>query len=607
MNPFSGRKYFVMGIIILVWTIYVIRLFSLQVLDPTYKLSAESNSQRIEILYPARGLILDRDGKLLVYNEAGYDLMITPSNISGFDTADFCRIIETDREKVISGIKKASEYSLYKPSVFMRQISSETYAVLQEKMYKFPGFFVQPRTLRKYPGNIAAHVFGYVGEVDDNIINSDNYYQMGDYYGVSGIEKSYENELRGQKGMKMYLVDVHNRIKGSFQDGRMDIPSVVGRNVTLTIDAEVQAYGEMLMKKFRGSIVAIEPSSGEVLALVTSPAYDPGLLVGRNRTDNYNILQADTSKPLFNRALMAMYPPGSTFKTVTGLIALQEKVITTSTEYYCAGGFRYGNITVACHAHATPLPIVGAVQNSCNGYFNEAFRRILTDQKFGSTADAFRNWSEHVVSLGFGRKLGTDMSYELPGLVPDVEQYDGIYGKDHWNFLTVRSLSIGQGEIGVTPLQMANLAAIIANRGFYFTPHLMKEIQDDPGSKARYSEQFYTSIDSANFRWIIDGMDLAVNGGGGGTAWRARMSNITVCGKTGTAENPHGEDHSILIAFATKENPRIAVSVFVENGGFGNIWAAPIASLVIEKFINDSISRPALEDYVLKAIKPEEQ
>ena len=605
MNPFSGRKYIIISIIILMGTIYVLRLFSLQVLDPTYKLSAESNSQRIEILYPARGLIFDRNDELLVYNQAAYDLMITPSNVSQFDTADLCQILAVDKEKVVAGIEKARSYSLYKPSVFIRQISSETYAILQEKMYKFPGFFVQPRTLRKYPRNIAAHVFGYVGEVDDKVIGSDTYYQMGDYFGVSGIERSYENELRGQKGMKIYLVDVHNRIKGSFQDGRMDVPSAVGRNITLTIDADVQAYGERLMKQFSGSIVAIEPSSGEVLALVTSPAYDPALLVGRDRTENYGKLQADTLKPLFNRALMAQYPPGSTFKTVNGLIALQEQVITPFTEYYCAGGFHYGNITVACHVHQTPLSLVGAVENSCNGYFNEAFRRILTDRKFSSTAEAFRNWSEHIVSLGFGRILGTDMSYELPGLVPDVDLYDKIYGTGHWNFLTVRSLSIGQGELGVTPVQMANLAAIIANRGYYYTPHLMREIQDEADSRYRYSEKFFVSIDSANFTWIVDGMALAVNGGAGGTAWRARMNNITVCGKTGTAENPHGEDHSIFIAFAPKENPRIAVSVFVENGGFGNIWAAPIASLVIEKFISDSISRPALEDYVLKAIKPE--
>jgi len=605
MNSFNGRKYVIMGAIILMGTVYVLRLFSLQVLDPTYKLSAESNSQRIEILYPARGLIFDRNGELLVYNEAAYDLMVTPLNISQFDTAELCQILEIEKREVISEIEKARNYSLYKPSVFMRQMSSETYAVLQEKLYKFPGFFVQPRTLRKYPRSIAAHVFGYVGEVDDKIISTDNYYRMGDYYGVSGIEKSYENALRGQKGMKVYLVDVHNRVKGSFQDGHMDVPSVVGRNITLTIDADLQAYSEMLMKQFRGSIVAIEPSSGEILALVTSPAYDPGLLVGRERTANYNKLQADTVKPLFNRALMAQYPPGSTFKPVNGLIALQEQVITPYTEYYCAGGFHLGNITVACHVHPTPLSIVGAIENSCNGYFNETFRRILADSKFGSTEEAFRNWSEHVVALGFGRKLGSDLSYELPGLIPDVDLYNKIYGKSHWNFLTVRSLSIGQGELGVTPVQMANLAAIIANRGYYFTPHLMKEIQDEEDSRYRYGEKHYVSVDSANFTWIVDGMDLAVNGGASGTAWRARINNVKVCGKTGTAENPHGEAHSIFIAFAPKEKPAIALSVFVENGGFGNIWAAPIASLVIEKFVSDSISRPDLEDYVLKAFKQE--
>ena len=605
MNPFSARKYVIMLIVILIGLIFVVKLFSLQVLDTNYKLSAASNAQRIEILYPSRGLMFDRNGELLVYNEAAYDLMVTPANVVAFDSLDFCEMLDIDEEQLITGLQKARSYSRMKPSVFLKQISSETYAVLQEKLYKFPGFFVQPRTLRKYPDQIAAHVLGYVGEVDERIIENDSYYQSGDYYGVSGIEHSYEPELRGEKGRKVYLVDVHNRVKGSFQNGRLDLPSVRGKNLTLTIDGDLQAYAEYLMEKFRGSVVAIEPSTGEILTLVTMPAYDPGLLVGRERTANYVQLQEDTLKPLFNRALMALYPPGSTFKPITGLIALQEKVVTPRFEYYCDNGFHYGTIHVGCHYHVSPLALVDATMHSCNAYYNEAFRRIMTDRKFASTEEAFLNWRKHVMSFGLGHVLGSDMSYELPGNVPDAELYNGIYGKGHWNFLTIRSLSIGQGELGVTPIQMANLAATIANRGYYHTPHLMREIEGNPDSRNQYHDRNYTTIDSAHFEYLVDGMDLAVNGGAGGTAWRARLRHMTVCGKTGTAENPHGDDHSIFIAFAPKENPQIAISVYVENGGFGNIWAAPIASLIIEKHITDSISRPYMEDYVLAAVKPE--
>lgn len=606
MNTYAGRKYIVATIIILIGLIFVIRLFSLQVLDSSYKFSADSNTRRTKILYPARGLIYDRNGEILVYNEAAYDLMVNPSQLSAFDTLDFCEIVNISPEDVVNRIRQASNYSMYRPSIFMKQISSVTYAVLQEKMYKFPGFFVQPRTLRNYPRKIAAHFLGYVGEVDEATIEEDPYYQPGDYIGISGIEKSYEHLLRGEKGRKIVLVDVYNREMGSYQGGWYDEPLAVGTDIFSTLDGGLQEYGEYLMHQFRGSIVALEPSTGEVLALVTMPNYSPDLLVGRARGDHYKILSEDTLKPLFNRALMAQYPPGSTFKTVNGLIALQEGVIYPSTEFECYMGYYFENISVGCHMHESPLDFIHALQNSCNSYFVNVFRRILTDPKFSSTEEAYTNWKDRVISFGFGYLLGTDMVNELKGYIPDAGYYNDIYGKDYWNFLTVRSLAIGQGELGITPLQMANLAVIIANRGYYYIPHVVKEIKGEESIDDRFLVRHYVSVDSIHFERVVDGMDLAVNGGSGSTAWRARMSDVIVCGKTGTAENPHGEDHSIFIAFAPKEKPEIAVSVYVENGGFGNIWGAPIASLMIEKYLNDTISRPYLEDYVLKGISPEQ-
>jgi len=515
-------------------------------------------------------------------------------------------VLEISKNELIRRLETARDYSLYKPSIFLPQISSVTYAVMQEKLYKFPGFFVQPRTLRKYPGDIAAHALGFVGEVGDEDIEKDDYYQMGDYIGVSGIELAYEEVLRGIKGQKVFLVDVHNRIKGSYQGGRADKKAEVGKNLVSTLDAGLQEYGEKLMTKFRGSIVALEPSTGEVLALVTAPAYEPSLLVGRIRSENFRDLSEDTLKPLFNRAIMAFYTPGSTFKTVNGAIALQEGVITTGSEFYCDLGFHMGGYSVACHMHPSPLDFRGAVQHSCNAYFNHVYRAILIDRKFESTDQAYRNWREHVLSFGFGDYLHSDFENELTGFVPEDQYYNNIYGEGHWNFLTVRSLSIGQGELGITPLQMANLAATIANRGYYYTPHIIKEIEGEDQVEERFLERHNTSVDSIHFAAVADGMEGAVNRSGG-TSWRARIADIVVCGKTGTAENPQGEDHSIFIAFAPKENPRIAISVYVEHGGFGNIWAAPIAGLMAEKYLRDTISRPNMEEYVLRGLRLDQQ
>lgn len=608
MNPYMIRRFVIAAIITLVIIVFIGRLFALQVVNSTYKLSAENNSRRFVTEYPARGLIYDRNGEILVANQAAYDLMVNPLQLKEFDTTSLCEILEVEKEDLITGIKSAIGYSRYKPSVVFKQVSSETYAILQEKLYKYPGFFVQSRTLRKYPREIASQVLGYVGEVDERIIKDYPYYQMGDYIGISGIEKTYEEYLRGRKGVKIYLVDVHNRIKGSYQNGRYDTTSIVGLNLTSSIDGDLQAYGERLMKRMKGSIVALEPKTGEILSLVSSPVYQPSLLVGRVRNKNYKALSRDTLNPLFNRALMAKYPPGSTFKLLTGLIGLKRGVIYKGTEYYCDLGYYAGHMFKKCHPHYSPLDLVAAVQNSCNTYFFQTFRRIIEDPNFQSVSESYSNWRDDVVSFGFGKKLDTDFTNELSGFIPETSYYDHYYGENRWKALTIISLAIGQGELGITPVQMANMAAVMANRGYYYTPHIIKDIEGGVEIDKRFREKNFTNIDSTYFEPIIRGMELAVNGGAGSTARIARLQDIVICGKTGTAENPHGQDHSIFVAFAPKDDPKIAIAVYVENGGYGATWAAPIASLMIEKYLKGSVSRSWLENYILSAdlIYPEE-
>jgi penicillin-binding protein 2 len=603
VDSFANRRHIIRFIIILVGLIYVIRLFILQVVDNTYKVTASSNVLRYVTQFPARGLIYDREGKLLVYNEAAYDLMVVPQQLEPFDTTEFCEILNITKQYVDESLSKARDYSYYNSSIFLKQVSSKTYAQLQEKLYKYPGFYVQARTLRKYTSENAAHVLGYVGEVNEGIIEKDDYYKMGDYIGISGIEQAYEEYLRGEKGVNVYLVDVHNRIKGTYANGRLDKKARVGANIISTIDHDLQAYGEKLMENKIGSIVAIEPSSGEILALVSTPSYNPELLVGRVRTKNYVDLMSDTLKPLFNRALMAQYPPGSTFKIINGLIGLQEKVVWPSTEYECSGAYYSGRMRVGCHFHRSPLDLIESIQMSCNTYYCNVFRNILDNKKYPSIRESFDKWREYVMSFGFGQYLGTDFSNELKGLVPTKQTYDRVYGEKGWRSLTLVSMAIGQGELGTTPLQMANMTAAIANRGYYYTPHIVKEIEGDYELNERFFTKQYTKIDSNYFNIVIEGMDLAVNGeaGSGSTARSAHLEDIVVCGKTGTAENPHGEDHSIFIAFAPKENPQIAIAVYIENGGFGSTWAAPTARLMIEKYMNDSISIPWWEEYILNA------
>ncbi|MCF8226143.1 MAG: penicillin-binding protein 2 [Bacteroidales bacterium] len=598
MKYFDNRKYVFIAIAIIIGLVFITKLFLLQVVERSYKVSAENNSQRHVVTYPSRGLIYDRNGELLVSNQAAYDVMVSPVNVSEFDTTEFCSLLGIGRDNFLERLNRAKNYSWRINSVFMKQVEFKIAAVLHEKMYKFPGFTLQSRPLRTYPRPIASHVLGYIGEVNEKNIQSDDYYSAGDYIGVIGIEKSYEEVLRGEKGLKVYLKDVHNRIIGPYEEGKYDMPVKVGRDIAISLDAEIQEYAETLMQPFIGSVVAIEPSSGEILTMVSAPTVNPNLLIGRNLGSTIKKLSADTLNPLFNRAVMAQYPPGSTFKTINALVGLQEGVITTETSYYCDYGFYYRGIHVGCHNHETPLDLIGGIQNSCNTYFCNVFRRIMENPGYENTEESFNHWRDHVTSFGFGEKLGLDFASELKGNIPTASYYDRYYSKGHWNFLTILSMAIGQGELLITPIQMANMTATIANRGYYITPHLIKKIDGQDHIDEEFVRRNFTTIDSSNFVPVVDGMDLAVNGGPGSTARIARIRDITVCGKTGTAENPHGEDHSIFIAFAPKDDPKIALAVYVENEGFGGTWAAPIASLVIEKYLTGEVKRTWLENYV---------
>ena len=586
-----------MALIVLASLMLIIRLFVIQVVKDTYRLSADNNVLRYVTQYPARGLIYDRKGKLIVSNQAAYDIMVIPSQVGKtIDTTEFCSLLDISNDVYRRQMRAAINYSRRAPSVFLKQVSDETYARFQEKMFLYPGFYVQPRTLRKYTRPVAAHILGYVSEVDENLIRKNPYYKPGDYIGKSGIEEAYESELRGQKGVKIFMVDVFSRIKGSYAEGELDTMAVQGSDIISSIDLNLQEYGELLMQNKRGSIVAIEPETGEVLALVSAPDYDPGLLVGRVRSENFARLQSDTAVlPLFNRALMASYPPGSTFKPINGLIGLQEGVISADTRFGCDHGYLF----VGCHSHDSPLDLVEAVANSCNSYFCQTYRRVLENKNYSSVAEAFIKWKKYLDEFGFGAKLGTDFVNELAGFIPAPSYYDRYHGKDKWKALTVISMAIGQGEIGTTPLQMANMTAAIANRGFYYTPHIVKEIGGGKSLNSRFTTKHQISIDTANFETIISGMEGAVSGVPGATARVAAIKDIIVCGKTGTAQNPHGDDHSVFIAFAPKDNPKIAIAVYVENAGFGSTYAAPVASLMIEKYIRDSVSNKYMEQRIL--------
>ncbi len=593
----ESRKIVITGIIILVGLIFLARLFFVQVLDDRYVLSATNNVLRYEVQYPARGLVYDRNGELLVFNEAAYDLMVVPGQVKKIDTAAFCELVDISVEEFEQKLTKAKAYSYHKSSVFIEQIPKEQYGFIEEKLFRYPGFYVQSRTLRKYPKPIAAHTLGFIGEVSPKELEKDSYYRQGDYIGKSGIEKAYEKELRGKKGLKITMVDVFNRVKGSYQDGKYDTVAVSGNDLHLTIDAKLQAYGEQLMQNKRGSIVAIEPSTGQILALVTSPAYDPNLLVGRVRSKNYNQLYQDTLVPLFNRALLAMYPPGSTFKLLVALIGEQEGVVTEETEYPCSG--ESARPIKCSHTHKSPLALVESIEQSCNPYYWNVFRSIIDNPKYGSTRESFMKWRDYLESFNLGKTFNTDLLVERSGNVPRPEYYDKYFGENVWRSMTIRSLSIGQGELLVTPVQLANMTAAIANKGFYYDPHVLKSVDRDGEMILADFERHQTMVEEKYFEPVIEGMSNVYAGEHGTARWYAHDS-LTMCGKTGTVQNPHGENHSVFIAFAPADDPKIAISVVVENGGYGSVFAAPIATLMMEQYILGEFEKPWFEKKILE-------
>ena len=601
MGSFKSRRTVVAAAIILVFAVIAFRLFQVQILDKEYRITAENNALKYETIYPARGRILDRNGQVIVDNKISYYIMVTPFDVKEFDTLAFCRIFDLDTAFVKD---KFREYRLYRRKigyqslVFKRQVTSEQYNMFIEKSFLFPGFTGVPRTSRSYPYEGGGNLFGYISEVDADYIKDHPEYKSGDYVGKTGMEEAYETLLRGEKGYNIYLRDAHNRIKEHYKDGEYDKTAVAGTDVTTTIDGTLQAYGEQLMRGKVGSLVAIEPATGEILTMVSSPGIDVNQLSDISKY--YKDIVTDPYKPMFNRAVMSPQPPGSVFKLVNGLIGLQEGVLTPETLYGCHRGYVVGNLRVGCHGHPSPINMYQSIMMSCNAYYCYVFRSILDNPKYDSVQEGFEHWKAYTESFGFGTKLGTDIPGEKAGTMPTVERYDRLHGKGRWRSISIISLSIGQGEIGCTPMHLANLAATIANRGWFYTPHLQKDTPACPIDD-RFKERHYTMVDTAHFEEVVKGMELAINyTGGGATATVARIPGIIACGKTGTAQNPHGDDHSVFITFAPKDDPKIAVVAYVENGGFGATWAAPIASLLVEKYLKGEISpeRKALEKRV---------
>lgn len=587
-----------MAIMLTVGVIFILRLLYIQVVDDHWQKQASSITEHRIDIYPSRGLIYDRNGELMVANTAVYDLMILPEQVQEMDTLAFCTLVDITKDDFDKKWEKAVSWpnARYKPSVFEKLIPLDEYAPIAEHLHKYHGFYARSRTLRTYPKPIAAHTLGFVGEVNQKKIDADPYYRSGDQIGINGLEKQYEELLRGKRGVEFKLVDVFNNIVGPFRDGEYDTLAVAGTSINTAMDAELQAYGEQLMQGKIGSIVALEPKTGGVLSMVSSPSYDPELLVGRVRNKNYAALSKDSLKPLFDRALMAKYPPGSIYKMVQALIALDEGVIVPHT------GFACNKSLVGCHNHPAATNVTKAIQFSCNPYFYRTFQRLIergdSRRKFEDSALGLRKWRERMLQFGMGQRLAIDLPSVKSGSVPTVEYYDGVYGERRWAFSTIYSISIGQGEVEVIPLQMANLAAIMANRGWYIDPHMVESVGEEkvPLPWERHS----TDVDDEYFHLAAEAMRKVVNEPGG-TARRARIPEITVCGKTGTAENPHGEDHSVFIAFAPMADPQIAIAVYVENAGFGGTWAAPIASLMMEKFITGKVERTEMEERMLNA------
>ena len=588
--------------------ILLIKLFNIQIIDDKYKMDAANNSMVYTTIYPTRGIIYDRNGKILVGNQVAYDLVVTPREVTEFDTLTLARVLDVSPEFIRT---KMAEYTKnrrnigWQSMVMLRKIPQETYMRFSEIAYRFPGFKGQARSIREYPYNAGGNLLGYVSEVDKRYIERHpGEYKAGDYAGKTGLEAAREKELRGEKGHTIWLRNSRNRIESRYKDGEMDKEAIPGKNIVTTIDAELQNYGQKLMKNKVGSLVAIEPSTGEILAMVSSPGINVDILsdIGKH----YSKIAKNPHKPMFNRAVQAPYPPGSVFKLVNALIALQEGVITPRTEYPCSMGYHFGNgkYTVGCHSHDSPVDLDFSIMTSCNAYYCYVFRELLENGKYGNVAESLDKWREYVASFGFGHKLGSDFPAELGGFIPTSAYYDRYYGKKRWKATAVISMAIGQGEIGCTPLHLANLCATIANRGYYYIPHIVKD-SDGVEIDSKYHEKNYTMVNPEHFHKIINGMYKAVNSefGSGATASIAAVPGLEICGKTGTAQNPHGDDHSVFACFAPRENPKIAVVAYIENGGFGASYAAPIASLLTEMYLNKGISpeRKDLEHRMISA------
>ena len=586
------RRLVIGGVAIFIVTVYLIRLFTLQLLSDDYKKNADSNAFLKKIEYPSRGAITDRHGRLLVYNQPAYDIMVVMNEEKGrLDTMEFCNALGITKEyfiKRMNDIKDRNKnpgYSRFTEQVFMSQLSDKEFSVFQEKIFRFPGFYVQKRSIRQYQYPYAAHVLGDVAEVSKSDVENSDYYQPGDYIGKLGIERSYEEQLRGEKGVQILLRDAHGRVQGNYQNGKFDRRPVAGKNLTLGIDIKLQELGERLLEGKIGSIVAIEPSTGEVLCMVSSPTYDPRIMVGRQRGKNHLALSRNVWKPLLNRAIMGQYPPGSTFKTTQGLTYMTEGIIDEHTLYPCARGFNYRGLHVGCHPHGAPTNLVQALCTSCNSYFCWGlFHMIGNRRRYRNVQEAMNTWRDYMVSMGFGYKLGVDLPGEKRGLIPNAAFYDKAY-KGSWNGLTVISISIGQGEVNLTPLQIANLSATIANRGYYYVPHVVRKVQGEQ-LDTLYRRKHYTKASRKAYEYVVQGMRASVVGG---TCHAANRADYLVCGKTGTAQN-RGQDHSVFMGFAPMDNPKIAIAVYVENGGFGATYGVPIGSLMMEQYINGKLS-----------------
>ena len=590
------RRLVIGGVAVFIVTVYLIRLFMLQLLSDDYKKNADSNAFLKKIEYPSRGAIRDRHGRLLVYNQPAYDIMVVMNEEKGrLDTTEFCNALGITKEyfiKRMNDIKDRNKnpgYSRFTEQLFMSQLSDKEFSVFQEKIFRFPGFYVQKRSIRQYQYPYAAHVLGDVAEVSKADVENSDYYQPGDYIGKLGVERSYEEQLRGEKGVQILLRDAHGRVQGNYQNGKFDRRPIAGKDLTLSIDIKLQELGERLLEGKIGSIVAIEPATGEVLCMVSSPTYDPRIMVGRKRGKNHLALSKDVWKPLLNRSIMGQYPPGSTFKTTQGLTYMTEGIIDENTLFPCARGFNYRGLHVGCHPHGAPTNLVQALCTSCNSYFCWGlFRMIGNRQHYRSVQEAMNTWRDYMVSMGFGYKLGIDLPGEKRGLIPNAAFYDKAY-KGSWNGLTIISISIGQGEVNLTPLQIANLSATIANRGYYYVPHVVRKVQGEP-LDTLYRRRHYTMANRKAYEYVVQGMRASVVGG---TCHAANRADYLVCGKTGTAQN-RGQDHSVFMGFAPMDNPKIAIAVYVENGGFGATYGVPIGSLMMEQYINGKLS-PASE------------